>query len=1320
MVSTNGALPIESDSQRIGRLAKKCFDANSPISWMPQSLEGTDFGFDIQIQVSTDGKVSEVFRLQLKGTTSPTINATGEYFSIELKISTFRYLTRGAEPVLLVLADLSVDPNHPKNCPLYYVWMPDEARRLAEREFPEDQTTVTLRIPRGNSLSDSTDLSDDYTRFRQLANVGNAIDYVAERSDPALHPLDRANLVSKIPNVLERSSPALLEALAVDEPPSWPEAPTGSFAWHLHEIDQALRIGDDTDASRILLDAEPMTNEANGAELAEYWFLVGRRNQIRHDEQGAIDAFDNAATISGEQPKYVAAWAESALRARYESQENPVVEDLLERVSGEDSKSMEIRARLQSVARDFSSANETAGNIAGVRGYAARVMVLTMQGAYSEVVDQCDEGLSESNINNSNKQLFSIFKARALFYLSLAPSVNNAEDGFITYSGPTGLDIGLLHRCWGEIRTSVALLRADGWPLNIEVIADIWAAAASILGKESEAFPLLLAAANKRENYPALQRALESLATHCGEYEEALKANARLSGEDVRLRKVQLLHLSSKHANCVRSFEEMVHHVDADCDLFGVAAGMAIISAHKVVRTDLVAEWTEMLASYSRFEDEYTRVTYALEKSENSLSSNDALDKLRQVYKQNNSLSLAAVLLHELDASDDEQANECVEVAGRIQQDVMLPEDARIHLAQALVTLQRWDELLAFCQSSIDQFPDNARFVAVKAIALDRMGFSADALDELRQLMSVGSRDSVALNTYANIVVRCGFTDDAIAAVEEILSGETDSQERIELLQMLFNLTQLSDPFTPRSFEIAWRLGQEVDQNDERQEALFLTLTLVATAHCQIEGEDSKLEEINQRQDRFFDAFPDATALRRAQLPANANADEVEKILRHASGVSEERLVRRRNVERLLERGEISIPYSWRPQKVLPVSDLPTLWEIGKKSKSDQRQFHLTMTDGNWDRNDLARSNDQVPLLDMVTLLVVHDLDVFHHLFSIFPKVAIGQATLVQLMNLCSPMSGCMVQGRCVDIRKMLQSNLARILQPCRQPPEGITPFDVIWPSDEVKEIARSGEYTLYTDDAVFRQACELPDERQKPICTLDVLRELQRKGVMSIADVAKKISKLASWRVGLIIDFEYQIAVLPDNLSQVSSVAQGIDVLRSSEDCIAIFDAIWNPKWPYESFERHGAAILEKLAVDTESRIESIGALMGLWFGKAKLREDAPSPVMRILVHLVLAAVMRLKTESEDVIRRIWTVYRSLVELHFGDEMDERKEQQSLSLMGAGAAELEIKSSLGVDAVRRKLALGLTRGTADAESFNSGYQARYYRDATAYNERSH
>jgi uncharacterized protein DUF4365 len=234
-----GSLPQESNSQRIGHLAQKCFTAKHPDSWRLKALDGTDdFGFDYQVQTVVDRFVRDVFRVQLKGTTAPLKSADRCFFSVQLKASTVRYYERATEPVLLVLCDLSANPASAVSCPLYFCWIEEELQRINKTGLPPEQEYVTLRVPSANVVAPDTDVSEHVAHHRAVFRAGRALDRLVEEQRPGMSADARADLMERIPAGFRSRSYALVEAMTEVPATPWPEgttwivsvAPARSFA----------------------------------------------------------------------------------------------------------------------------------------------------------------------------------------------------------------------------------------------------------------------------------------------------------------------------------------------------------------------------------------------------------------------------------------------------------------------------------------------------------------------------------------------------------------------------------------------------------------------------------------------------------------------------------------------------------------------------------------------------------------------------------------------------------------------------------------------------------------------------------------------------------------------------------------------------------------------------------------------------------------------------------------------------------------------------------------------------------------------------------
>ena len=1304
---TSGVLPKLSESQRIGQLAKRCFSANHPNPWLLHDTDGDDdFGFDYQVQVSVGGSITDIFRAQLKGTTVPDLSADGTYFSVTLKASTIRYYNRTADPTLLILCDLSVDEDHPKNCPVYYVWAQDEIRRIELSSIGLDQDSVTLRVPKLNQLDEKTDLSADLKRFRELASVGTDLSLIARTAFPDMSPTDQTSLVSKIPGFFLEKSSALLDVILHDSSAPWPEAPVGSLPWQLQEAASKLRIGAEDDAEVLLEAASKKLADAKEAEIAEYWLVMGRLYSFRMNDFAARDSFSKAAEISKDQPRYVVPWAESELRKRHRLDEPNDFSDVIARIPGRDPSSLSIRARLIAAEGRYDEALEIAQTTPGVDGYVAQAIIQMMQSHFDGAVAASNIGLDQPQVRDSSKQLFLILRARAKFALAIGDEFRGSKFT-LPISGPTGTNIPLLHSAWLDVVAAIESLRSAGWPSNVEFIADVWSAAASMLGRHKDALPFLMEAGRARPTLQNLQEALESIAVVCDKFDVALEANERQPDSETKtLKRVCLLHIAKQDGDCVNLFATAEHAASISNPMFGPTLMLAILSADRVVRPDLAGTWEARLDASSELAPQRALLDYFRETSRNLLARDVALSRLEERYHAlGRPIQIAMHLFDRLDATDPEHADKCIELAAILQREAMLPAEGALHLAHALFTRGNWQDLLDLSQEVLRRFDRHDRFLALKAFALDKLGQSSEALATLRDMIDTGRGDSVALRTYINIVARSGFTAEAIKSVERILSTETTKHKKIEYLKMLFNLTQISDPTSQRCVDIAWEIGQLADQEVEEEEGIFLMLMCTATLSGTVQLVVGRQQEVQRRSEEFTRRFPTSKIFRRLDFPNDLSPEELMRIIQQAIGPSEEQRKWRERLRNQLERGQIAVPYAWRPKSFLSgVPDLPMLWEIGKQARSDQRQFHLVMALPEWRPVPRSKIRGHVPLLDMTTLLVIHDLELFDVIFRFFPKIAVGQVTLLELQHYLSPIYGSPVRQKCIEIQLKLKAHFEQIIQPTAELHENENVL-ADQASEEVKVLAREGRFMVYSDDAFFRSYCDSPAEAPPSICTLDVLSALEEVGELSPPEVASKIAMLCKWNVGVVILFRYMKAVLPEELASARSVLDGIAVLQSSSLCYAMFSGIWNPGKPYAELQTLAGAFLRDLCDETNNRIESVAALMGLWFSKAKLHEKSPQPPLRCIALLIIQAAVVEGPPSSETSHRLWSVLLSLVEIEYGDRMDVAKEREAIALTGRIAAECDKEKSLeGDKSLQQRLAAGLTNETAESDAFSMGY----------------
>jgi tetratricopeptide (TPR) repeat protein len=1310
------ALPQENDGQRIGRLADQCFQANRPTSWRVDATDGDgDFGYDYQLQIVDSGLVKDIFRAQLKGTTRPTLNSAGTEFSVPIKVSTANYYARATEPVLLILCDLTVDPAHPKNCHLYWQWIHDDLRRIRENGVPEGQGSVTFHVPVANNLDDSTNLSGHIARFRQLAQIGDQIDVIVARDKPTLTSYERAEFASKIVPNLERKSAALIDALTDDSQSSWVDAPAGTLPWQLKEASSALKSGSVEGARRALDAAAGLLENAKPLENADYWHEVGRLRSFMLDDAGARDAFAEACKFSDDLERHIVPWAETEMRLRLRGVAAPCdFSDVIARLQGSSPAVAAIRARLTAAEGRYKDAIAITDPIEGPERHFARAIIFSMQSKWNESIDACEAGLNDRLTRSATKQLFLILRARARFSMALGAIDFGVEPEMILpISGPAGTSPDLLRAAWNDIAEAITAFRSAGWPTNVEFISDLWPALAGMLGLQKQTLPLLKEAGAARPTLRILQLGLETIAAQVGDFGLALEANARQpENERNLLQRIVLLHMAGRHHECVSLMEAKRGSLSDDHPMLGYAMAHAIFSAEKCIRPELAKRWTEELGTKTELTAHNALFNYFRTVSKQLLAKDIALAELIAKYESlGRPLFIAKHLINELDGMDEKQAAQCVEIAVALKSAQMLDIDDSTRLAQALTTLHRWDDLLELSKQALNQFEGNDRLSAIGAIALDNLGRTAEAHELLKGLVEKADPDDLAMAIYIRIASRSGFADQAMAAIEKVYEGEKAKPKQLECLRHLFSLLELSDPKNPRLIEISWAIGQIADQADEIQEGIFLTTMLAATLIVNEPLSEEKKAAFNNRMVAFTTNFPNSRILKRATLPDNASAGDLMRILDEVTGSDEGQRQWRRKIQAELHHGTAPIPYAWRPRQVLDgISDVATLWEVSKQSSWNDRQLHLTMALNDWQQTPLAKLRGQVPLLDLLTLMVVADLDLIDAMFKLFPRIAIGKATLLELQTLLSPMSGSPFRSKLLSLQATLKERFQNIEQPSAEPSgENLS---VKWRlnCEEIVEIIKTtNRYMVYSDDVLFRIYANPPTNNPPSICTLDLLYALDEAGILSAKEVANRIATLCSWRVGkLVIAMRYQLAILPDTLGSAKSISAAIDVLMADHLCNAMFMGIWDTGKPFGELQGHAGFIVRELVDDDRNSLQSVAALAGFWIGKVKLHTEAPVPIERMAALLIMQAAFVDRPLGPNGARRLWGVYQGLIQNEHGIYMDHDKERRSIQVIGEVAAETDQRQSLtGERSLRTRLAKGLTEGTSEYDLFTNAYASK-------------
>lgn len=1318
-MSPKQELPLESNEQRIGQLAKRALTAAMPTSWRETPLDGdSDAGLDYNVQIvhptsrDGEGQYKEIFRLQLKGTESPKLSADGSYFSIDLSGSTVRYYERITEPILLVLCDMSVAPDRPAECPAYCEWIHEliQQRRRDNPSAIDEQASITFRIRRANVLTPAFDASPEIQRNRGLMKVALQLDHAVERGMPSIPVEERGIYAGKVIGGFEGRPSALLEAMAKPATSMWPQASASSFAGRLNRVEQHLRGGNIREADSGLKDALSQFNQATNLEQAEYLFLQARVLSLGSNESESIRCYENAYRLSGS-PKHLTAWIESALREQIKSGGTPDYKHLRDQLVGEDAEIVALRARVFATERNFDAADAELGRLDETEVRTTRAICALIADDWSRVTQICDVGLKDADVSLDQRCLLHFLLARAYFNLAVGTKADDPDSESLSSWMSARVDIQLLKKCWDEIQTTVSLLNELGWPENTDLLADIWAATSIYLGQSSQTLPVLISAAQARPGMRGLQRAVVSVAMDCERPEDALDANERLGdGPDETLFRIALLYQAKKYTECLRVADERLEGISPDHVQYPLGLSFAVLAADKVIKPDRAKYFQSLLEAHPRKDEFLASLDYARTVKKKGLPGAEAIAELGRSYESHpSSFGLGLQYLLALRVEEEADAVKAIELSLKLQKTIQLPSEGELHLAQAYVTVADWTALLNLAERGLERFSQQTRFAAIQAFSLDKLGRTAEARRLLEALSADDLDDELAINTYIRIAARTGFTETAIGLVEQMVASANTPRRKLGYLKLLYDLVASESPVSERTEGIAWAIGQVANQEDEKEEGLFLALYLTACNGPDVALNTQKAEEFTRRADRFHDRFPTSTIFRRFTMPENPSLADFEAMVAQIDPGYRERSEHRAEMERLLQRGATPFPYVWRPQWVLQnIPDVQTLWQIAKISAPSDIRFHLTMQFADWQVADPTKVLDRVPLLDFPALLVLNDLDLFPVLFQLFGRVAVSQATFESLRAQTSPFSSGWGRQKSVEIANALRANLDNIISPSTPATDHQQESSQKLISDEIKTLVSTGEFMLFSDDAVFAIFADVAASGVPRICTMDLLCIADEKGLLQPEQVSAAIGKLCAWHVALAIPDRYIFASIPERVLNATTVDEAIEVLRTDPVSGPIFGGIWSIQKPYADLAALGARHASRWIQDEGNRIETVTSLIGLWLLKAKFHKALGNltPVDQLGLMLIIASAS-VDRASPAISSRFWSIYLRLVEWVHGPQMDEKKEIDAIEAMGRHVAGVDVevaRTRRDDHKIKPFWASGLTAGTAPEEHFLRGY----------------
>lgn len=308
-------------------------------------------------------------------------------------------------------------------------------------------------------------------------------------------------------------------------------------------------------------------------------------------------------------------------------------------------------------------------------------------------------------------------------------------------------------------------------------------------------------------------------------------------------------------------------------------------------------------------------------------------------------------------------------------------------------------------------------------------------------------------------------------------------------------------------------------------------------------------------------------------------------------------------------------------------------------------------------------------------------------------------------MKLSQFFSGSIFRERCLELQETLKPRLAQILQPqgTLDDEEENRPIA----SRELRALAATGDYLVYSDDALARMWTLRERFESDGMCTLDLLGGLEELGVLTTEEVATKLAQLCDWQIGGVqIQLRHQLALIPQAVRAAPSVAQAAGLLRAENRFKSIADGMWGPRTDFMSGLNHIGAVLRILVHDATITESTIGAFVAMWLDRATSRPDMPLPALQLAAQITLYAVAVEKLPI-GAARRLWSVYFGVVESILGGR-DPKAARGALARVAreAGALDKKIAQEPAVPprSIGERLMMGLDVGSEEWVAFSAAY----------------
>lgn len=1299
-------------NHRISTASKQLLSYVHPSTWEVMHRDGDDdYGFDLEVQVAPAGQVSFPFRAQLKGTTSPSISADQTTLSIALKRSTLNYYAQSQGEVMLIVAVVAFESTGKPDLArskIYWTWISGELERLRGSRYAvdlvSDQDRVTLRIPLSQELSPDLEV-EPYLRKR-LEELRTSEGLAALLRDTAQPGEDTAGRLQRLLSFV-KDRPDFLSMSGVLDDDALTDK--GILGTQIAEGLSFIRAGRTTLAEELLNRIDRSLADRSGTLNAELLSLEGKICMQRRQRDRAAELFDQAYAVHSVE-KHLLAKAEVRFLTAIDRKDVPAIQAIAESLSEvKTDDGLGLRVRVQTALGDVKGAQASIDRITDAKRAMPQLVLWSSQRRWADVRNGAERALAERPINPQEVIALNLVAARACWQQALATAAITESEGELPITGAPGMDLNALTAAWAHSEACLRGLKEVGWPLNVELLAPIAVASAAAIGRQDEALALLGEAAAARPEYADLQENVELLALGTGRVGQALQANARQGDSHGALvRRTCALFQLKDYQAAVAAALQTLDSIEQEVRQTPMALALGAAAASKLSRL----RDRDRLIAVLRAEPRYAEFVYFAEFSISSLrqpGTEEALQVLRDgIEAFPNSRFLMTNLFSNLSVDEAASASEAISLAKRMRLEAVLSEVDQGRFIEACFALDQWSDAEMAARAALQRFGSSERFHSMLAIALEMQGQTAPALEALEAALAHGASRIGTLQNYLGICLRLGRLDAAREALETLLGVEGERGERLELLR-LNALLLLQEGRNDEAYEVVREVGILVEASVETEEAMYLNLYLAATLR-QFEPPEADRLAFWQRAATFSLVWPESSLFRKMEVPEQGfqTPDDVHSILDGVWGDSRGRRQEWAHREEQARSGKLPVPFVARPSFVLHyIGDVFTLWDVSKRSKPEDRQFHLTSCLA----DDAVAADDKVlrdePILDLSALLVLQDLGLLETLLRLFRRIAIPKSTLDYISQHSRGLFvSAMTSGYATSLLAFVNDNLDRISQ------VSIDRRSVKIVSEQVLladylQLAKSGRWAVYTDDAFTRILAKREFPAMLTMNTVELMRFGEMAEALSAPEIAKMLAKLVAWNVGITVETRYLIAALDGAMQQGEKISlhERYGRFATHEPFATLTKAIWDPDKKTTDLAVHIAMFVADALRSRDSSEDSVAAVWALWLNRVKLMASMTAATSAdVLALSLLLALQQLPDGTEQ--RGVRAMLKTLELGVEPGQMSRELQNDLVRRLGECVANIADRDLSTGEALRGRLERALPPGTSEGDIFSSAYFA--------------